>query len=181
MLSLYQEAKLRQRTRWVVVLLIVTFWIPSGCGSQGSSATNASTSSAPTKTEPAQTAPAQYQYAIDQGADLDDETLTVNGVEHNYNPDTGSFTPRPGNEFIRVNITLTNEGKSPAGYNEFYYKVKDSNGLERGVSLIPVREGFTRGTVAPGEAVTGNMVFEVPQDDSGLKLIVGDGGVVVQL
>jgi hypothetical protein len=80
-----------------------------------------------------------------------------------------------------VNVTLSNKGNTSASYNEFYYEVEDSKGLERDVSLIPVREGFTRGTVAPGGAVTGNMIFEVPRGDSGLKLIAGDGSVVVKL
>jgi hypothetical protein len=155
-------------------------WVPFGCGEQGPSSRNTSTSG-PAETEPAKTTTAPSEYTVGEAAEIDDETVTGNEVEHNYSPDTGSFSPRPGNEFIRVNVTLYNVGNSPAGYNEFYYKVEDSRGAQRGVSLIPVREGFSRGTVAPGGAVTGNMVFEVPQGDSGLKLIVGNGDAIVKL
>ena len=80
-----------------------------------------------------------------------------------------------------MNVTVSNEGSTPQPYNEFYYKVEDSKGLQRGVSLISVSEGFTVGNLAPGETLTGNMVFDVPQGDSGLKLVVGNADVIVRL
>ena len=152
------------------------FGLPLGCADQAQRA-------GPADTELAKTTPAPSEYPVGEPAKLDDVTLTVNTVERNYTPNNApSLSPRPGNEFIRVNVTLSNEGKSRADYNEFYYKVRDSRGVERGVSLVPgVSQGLTLGTIAPGETVTGNMVFEVPQGDNGLKLIVGNGDVIVKL
>jgi Domain of unknown function (DUF4352) len=127
------------------------------------------------------TTPAPSEYTVGESADIDDEALEVNEVQHDYRPSSGSSSPLPGDEFIRVNVTVSNESSTPQPYNEFYYKVEDTKGLQRGVSLIPVSEGFTVGDLGPGETVTGNIVFDVPQGDSGLKLIVGNGDVIVKL
>jgi uncharacterized protein DUF4352 len=169
-----------KRAIGLFVVLPMVLWMPLGCGGQASSAGGTSTP-VPTETEAAKITPAPSEYTVGESADIDDETLKVNEVEHDYSPSSGSSSPLPGDEFIRVNVTVSNEGSTPQAYNEFYYKVEDSKGLQRGVSLVPVSEGFTLGTLAPGQTVTGNMVFEVPQGESGLKLIVGNRDVIVKL
>src|SRR5947209_7727300 len=165
-----------QRAVGGLFVLLLVFWVLLGCASQGSNGTDAVNSSEPREPESMKTTAAPSEYAVGDTAYIDDVSLKVNEVEHNYSPSSSSLSPAPGDEFIRVNVTFSNRGSSTQPYNEYAYEVKDSQGLRRSVSLIPVSEAFTIGTVAPGSAVAGNMVFDVPQGDSDLKLIVGKGG-----
>lgn len=171
-INITKDRNIRWRREAELFVLLLILSMLFGCAGQVQSARDTSTPG-PQATEPAKTTPARPEYAVGQTIELDDETLTVNKVERNYIPSSSkSISPPSGDEFLLVNVTQTNKGSTPAAYNEFYFKIEDSKGSQRGVSIVPgISEGFYQGGLDPGESVTGNLVFDVPQDDTGLKLL----------
>ena len=125
------------------------------------------------KTEPKKKeAPKNVEIAVGQTAELRDRTLAVNEVERNYAPPTRVPNLEPGNEFVRMFVTLTNSGNQTFDYNPNNFKVQDSNGVQqtpRNPSQLPY--AFHHGSLAPGGTLEGNMVFQVPQGDPGLSLV----------
>ncbi len=109
-----------------------------------------------------------------ESAELRDRTLIVNEVERNFTPLGRISRLEPGNEFVRVSLTLTNTGDKSINYNINDFKVQDSNGVQSShyspaESDLPYRISY--GGLAPDGELFGNIVFQVPQGDSRLKLI----------
>jgi len=164
-----------------VVLLVAVFagviigseGSKKGSGAPGS--TSAESAENAKKTAPkSEQDPENIEAAVGENAELRDRTLVVNEVERNFTPPGRISGLEPGNEFVRVSVTLTNTGDESFNYNVLDFKVQDSAGVQsghdsRGESDIPYRVGY--GGLAPDGELLGNMVFQVPQGDSGLKLI----------
>ena len=118
------------------------------------------------------TGPNNVQASVGQTAELSDRTLVVNEVERNYAPPSRVPNLEPGNEFVRVFVTLTNTDNQTFDYNPNNFKVQDSNGVQqtpRNPPQLPYT--FQHGSLAPNGTLEGNMVFQVPQGDTGLSLI----------
>ena len=116
--------------------------------------------------------------AVGETAELDDRTITVLEVERNYDP-SGEFEPEPGNEFLRMRITLTNTSNQPFEYDLGSFEVMrpTNNGMFERASTAPIdlneKEGdiyLRQSDLAPGSKVEGNIIFEVPQNDNNLVL-----------
>jgi len=116
--------------------------------------------------------------AVGETAELDDRTLTVLEMERNYDP-SGEFEPKPGNEFLRMWITLTHTSNQPIRYASSSFSVMrpTDNGLFEEVSQGAVglndKEGdisFRHSELAPDSKVEGNIIYEVPQNDNNLVL-----------
>ena len=115
--------------------------------------------------------PDNVQASVGQTAELSDRTLVVNEIERNYAPPTRVPNLQPGNEFVRMFVTLTNTGNQTFDYNPNNFKVQDSNGVQqtpRNPPQLPYT--FQHGSLAPNGILEGNMVFQVPQGDPGLSL-----------
>ena len=124
------------------------------------------------KIEAAKKTPETAEVVVGQPARLSDRTLTVNEVERNYAPPDGFHKPDRGNEFIHVNITLTNEGSSSFGVDPLNFEAVASNGARRQpqtMTRLPNRVSV--GSLAPGESMTGNLVLQVPRGDREVKLV----------
>lgn len=80
--------------------------------------------------------------------------------------------PQDGNEYLRTYITLKNTSNQSFDYNAGKFQVQDSSGVQhrgRTLSELPYRIEF--GELAPGGTVEGNLIFEIPEGDSGITLI----------
>jgi hypothetical protein len=113
------------------------------------------------------------EYTVGESASLSDRALTVNEVQRGFVP---SSTERPpqGYEFVRVNITLVNTSSSAIDINPLVdFSVEDPNGLPRSVEAIQeVPDELNNPTaLAADGTLTGNLVSEVPQGTTNLKLI----------
>src|SRR5829696_6933431 len=107
--------------------------------------------------------PENVTAAVGESAQLADRTLVVNEVE-GYAPPNQFQRPQPGNEYLRVYVTLRNTGNQPFPYNPLDFKVQDSNGVQKTpetISEMPYRLEY--GSLAADGTVEGNLVFEVPQ------------------
>jgi hypothetical protein len=118
------------------------------------------------------------EYAIGEPVELRDRTLTVNEVERNYSYPDGGWKPGMGNENVRVNVTLENTSKSAFDVNPLNFKLEESKGVRRSEKLINTPPNrISSGSVAPYGTLTGNVVFEAPQDDNPLKLVYEPPGL----
>lgn len=70
-----------------------------------------------------------------------------------------------------MNIKLVNNSGSTKSYNEFDFKIQTSSGnrLDPGFTTAP--NALNSGDLISGGSVAGNIVFEVPKDNQGLKLV----------
>lgn len=110
--------------------------------------------------------------AVGESVELDDRTFSVAEVERNYTPNNQFSKAERGNEYLRVLITLTNTSNGSISYNPFDFKVQDSNGVQKSQTFIPeVPNDLESGNLAPNGKIQGNLVFEVPRNDNGLKLL----------
>ena len=106
-------------------------------------------------------------------ADMGDRTITLNDSQRNFVFPNNSPKPETGNEFILMNITITNKGTQPLSINMGYFQAEDSNGVRRPARYTPqLPDPIPNvGSVAPGGEVTGNLAVEAPQGDPNVKLV----------
>lgn len=113
------------------------------------------------------------EFKVGDVVKIGDRELTVNNIERNWvEKDKYAMSPESGKEFIIVSVEIANKGKSTVSFNPYDFKVEDSNGVRKNTAYVgTVSDELHSGELAPGGKVTGNMPFEVPKDDKGLKLI----------
>ena len=120
----------------------------------------------------------QIEVGVGQTAELSDRTLTVNDLQHGYIAPNSFSRPGSGNEFISVNVTLSNTGNQPINVNSLDFKAEDSSGVRRNaVIVVDLPGAITVGSIAPNGELTGNLVLEAPQGDPGVKLVYEPGGL----
>src|SRR5215207_4514346 len=115
--------------------------------------------------------PENVEVAVGETAELQDRSLVVNEVQHGY-PPPRQIRMEPGNELLRVYVTLRNTSDQEFSYNPLNFKVQDSNGVQESRQVIPdLPYRIEPGSLAPDGTMEGNLAFEVPQGDSNLQLI----------
>ena len=157
------------------VLLFVTLLVGMGIGGSDKKGSGAPGSTSGEKKTETKNNPRSdnVEVAVGETAELRDRTLIVNEVERDYFPDSRSArNPQSGNEFIRVYITLTNTGNVDFPYNVGKFEIQDSNGVQhRGESLSELPYRIGSGDLASGGTLEGNIVFQIPQGDSGIGMV----------
>lgn len=167
----------------MAVVLAVLFGIYiGGRGSQEEAATQEKLSKEekPESTEKkeAKTEAIQIEVGVGQTAALSDRTLTVNDFQPGYTAPNNIPRPGAGNEFISVNVTLTNTGSEPLDVNPLYFKSEDPSGVRRNAeTVVDIPEAVTVGSIPPNGELTGNLVLEAPQGDPGVTFVYQPGGL----
>ena len=106
--------------------------------------------------------------------------LTVNSATTSYRLESGDryATPSVGNKFLLYNVTVTNLNQSglSLGYTSFF-KLTTSNGAIYSSTMYSSLPGQLAGVqnTNPGEKLTGQLIFEVPQSAQATMLTYGDG------
>jgi hypothetical protein len=160
-----------------VVVLVVVFVFSVGKG--GSSETGSSESSSGGDTQAASSTSSEQsedstnkEYAVGDIVDLSDRTFKVNEAEVDYLTFDQSSWPKPGRQFVRANVTLTNTSTGNISFTPFDFQLEDANGVQRGHTIVEdMPNPFKSGNLSPNDAVTGNIAFEAPEGDAGFKLI----------
>lgn len=157
--------------KWWVWLIIVIVLIGAGgaAGNKDNTATNSGSNSNSTNTKKAEE---KTEFKVGETASFDNKSLTVTEVQRNY--DTGNQFARPeaGKEFVIVTVNITNNSDKTLDYNTFEFKMQDSNGVQQNEAITALSEGkLNSGSLAAGGKVTGKLAYEVPKDDTGLKLL----------
>lgn len=82
------------------------------------------------------------------------------------------FTPKPGTRNVAVTVRHDNGSQKAVSFNFFYFKLQDSTGVRRTISIFGGRDDrLGSGELAAGAFVVGSLTFEVPVGDKGLQLI----------
>lgn len=112
-------------------------------------------------------------YKVGDTIEIDGKRITVKNVKRNYSTGNRFSTPKAGNEFIKVYIKIANSSKNETSINSWDFKIQDSKGLIKSDSPATYSsdDHLEYSKLAPGGIVEGTVIFEVPKNDSGLKLI----------
>lgn len=109
----------------------------------------------------------------------DGQEIKVNDVR--FTDSTQYTTPKPGNQFIIVNVTLTNNGKKSISYNPYDFKLDDNGnqthfdayaGTDDNGNAV-VSDDLNSGALRPGASVTGSLVGE-GNTNNDIKLVSVD-------
>lgn len=94
--------------------------------------------------------------------------VKANSIKTNYDP--GSYyKPGDGNQYIVLNVTVKNISDESQYVSAYTFSLID-NGISKAASYITVADKLDTGTLEPGASITGNLLYEVNKDASGLKL-----------
>lgn len=103
--------------------------------------------------------------------------FTVKSMDRNYVANYSN--PKDGMEYVKVNILIKNVSNDIQSYNALHFKIEDSNGSIETYSnamMAQADDSLKHGDLAIGGAKEGSIVFEVPRDDTGLKLHIYKNG-----
>ena len=159
----------------VLLVLFVLGIFGSASGGNKGTKTPTTTSSSVTNTqenvkETVEKKQEQTQiFKIGDTVKMSDYESVVNNVKR-Y-PSYGYGTPKAGNEYVMVNITLRNIGSKEVSYNPYDFKIQDSNGNQTTETYALLEDSFNSGSLALNGIVTGTIPFETPKGDQKLKLI----------
>ena len=96
-----------------------------------------------------------------------DMTVTLNDTQRGFVFPDNIPRPQVGNEFILMNITITNTSSHPINVNPLDFKADDSNDVRRNAQMATGQpDAITAGCIAPGREVTGTLVVEAPQGEN---------------
>ncbi|MBF8808221.1 MAG: DUF4352 domain-containing protein [Enterococcus lacertideformus] len=93
--------------------------------------------------------------------------IKVNNVQ--YNDGTEYNRPKEGQQFVIVNITITNNTSEKQTYNPFDYKLNANGNATDLMSFLPDVDNLNSGELDPKASVTGNLIGEADTSGS-LKL-----------
>ena len=115
---------------------------------------------------------AKTEFALGEGIKVDDAVMTVVSGKQFASPNEYE-KPSAGMVFYIVNIKIENGGEEALDYNEYNYKIQDANGVQKDAAFVTeIPNQMSSGSLAPGGKLDSNIVFEVPQDMKGLKLVM---------
>lgn len=158
----------------VIVILVVAF-LSSG------SPKSSSIDSGPKKIGESQTSPqtesnketTQEEFKILDRIDFENRILTVNSIQRNF-IESGSYplTPKEGQEFILVNVTIENNSDKVISFNTYDFQIENSSGVRTSSAYAgTVEDELHSGDLAVGGKLTANIAFETKKNETGLKLI----------
>ena len=111
-------------------------------------------------------------YAINDEVQLNDVSITVLGVKKSNG--TAYSKPKPGYEFVVVNVLIKNVGGTEAiTYNPFDFSMKNSKGqiVQETFTTINTNTRLSSGKLILGGEISGTLVYEQTKDDKSLTLI----------
>ncbi len=168
----------RHKVLTVIIAIVLLGGIGGAMSGDQSADTDSSSNSSSNNSESEQKTEDKTEFAVGETIDIDSRKLTVNSVERNYQTGNQFSQPESGNEFVLVNVTIENGSNSDLTYSTFNFELQDTNGVKHNEQITAITEGrLNTGTLAAGGKVTGNLVYEVPKDDSGLKLVFESGSL----
>lgn len=110
-------------------------------------------------------------FSLNETAVFKDVSYTLTNVK--YSNGTEFDEPASGKRFVIVTVKIENKSKEKISYNEYDWKMINSQGQEDDVTFTTIDSdtGLESGDLAAGGTKTGTLVFEEPKSDSSLKLL----------
>ncbi len=98
--------------------------------------------------------------------------FTVNSTR--VHPGKGVIQPNKGNQWVVVDTTIVNQGQQPQTFSVVSFELINGNNNTYQVALLAsALEDIETptGEISPGDQRQGQLVFEVPEDTTNLKLL----------
>ena len=150
-----------------VVTLVIAFYMTNAAVDSIDEATGGSDSTSTSQNTEAE----KTEFTVGEAISFDGKTVTVSGVERNWNSGNEFIVPDTGKEFVRVQIDIKNDSENRVSYNTFDWKIKDSNGAITDVDMNSFGDGaLGSGELVAGGTVSGSLVFQAPAGDEGLVI-----------
>ena len=142
-----------------------------GCGSTNS--TKESSTETPSTSNSDSSKNENSVYKVGDVIHFEGEEIKVTNVQRNYNTGNEYSKPASGKEFVKVTVTIKNTSNSNISVNPLEFKIQDSNGAQKSLASESyiIDDKFDSAELIPGGTKTGSIIFEVPKNDAGLKLI----------
>lgn len=87
--------------------------------------------------------------------------VVVNSIK-TYTSDNQYEQPKEGNQFVVVNVTLTNISKEEKEANAYNFSLKGgTNGTKYDTAIVDAINNTPSGKVEPGDKITGDLPYEV--------------------
>jgi hypothetical protein len=96
--------------------------------------------------------------------------FTINDIRHD-DGQAAVLKPEAGNEYVHLDITITNTGSDEESISTFFANIVDSTGAEHDATYGPHVEDALNLAVPAGGEAKGSMAFEVPADATGLVFV----------
>ncbi len=147
-----------------IILIVVFVGVANSQSNNGASSTNTSfTNNGSTSSQIAE---------VGQSITVDNVATTL--VSVNLLPEDQYTQPKPGNEFIVVNVQLVNKGSGEVNYNSFDFHVRSGSGNITDEEIPPstytANNELNSGKLSPGGTVEGDIIFQVPKNDHQAQL-----------
>lgn len=117
------------------------------------------------------------EYGPGEVATVENHAVTVSNVVYPYTSGNEYEKPNPGNQYVKVTITIKNTSQENINFNPFDYKLEDSRKVQTQQALAGYSSGdhLTSGTLAPGGEVVGSIIFEIPATATPVALLADAG------
>ena len=116
-------------------------------------------------------APAATPAAVGETVTTESWQLLVNGVTDPQPPESTFLKPDDGHHYVSADVTLTWSGKVSTTFSAVQgFQLQDSTSANFGPQMTEIEPKNPEGEFAPGQSRRGLVVFEVPDDASGLVL-----------
>lgn len=148
---------------WVIAVLALFLAIGLFSPSEDTDAAKPTTSQKATKKKT--TPKAKSVYKVGETAVIDHVKITVDSVKTAASFDDGMTTPKSGNQFYTVKVTLKNTGDDKVSYNPYDFQIK-SNGNSTDLDEINTNDNddLDSGDLAAGGTVSGTMNGQAKKD-----------------
>lgn len=149
----------------VTALAIFSLAACSSKSSEPKKVDDSKTSQSSTNKEPKKTT-----FKVGETVDVDGVHFKVNKVD--FNQGSTYSKPKDGNQYVLVNVTITNTSDKTTSYNPFDFKLDDNgNQTDLTETIVnddgsnPVSDSLTTGSLSKGGSVTGTMVGQAKTGD----------------
>lgn len=91
-----------------------------------------------------------------------DYQLTATDLENPAQPPDRFTNPKPGNRFVKLNISVENPGQQHLPLAASHFTLRDAGGIDNpAIPGIPSDRGLRQMSVAPGQRFQGVLYFEM--------------------
>ncbi len=112
---------------------------------------------------------AKKDFSKGETAQFGNLEIKVNSVQRNYVPDSDLYQPEEGKEYIVLNLSVKNTGDDSEYIYPYTFAVNDG-GMAVDSAFVTVSPELNSGDLSQGATATGNVVYEVTEGATDLKL-----------
>ncbi|GEM_PF-4767857 len=105
-------------------------------------------------------------FEVGDSIDHENRILTVDSVERGWVSPNEFDTPSEGEAYVLVELTLQNESEEEVSFNPLHFELKDGGGVIQNYgAMVTGVDTLSSGGLAPGGEISGNLVFEVNENN----------------